>query len=1100
MFVQKLEGVSLDLLPFCDFTAESAVVFVLANREKALRLHSVFQKTQDKFEIVFLDFWLSDFEHNPNVDAYEHVFSDCAIFQSRAAALAKIADPTNPKIIITTIAALNYKVPAKTYFSECINLKKRQKISMKSLCQKLVEFGYFRTDVVRTQGSFAVRGGIVDLFAVNAQPVRIDFFGDTIEDMKTFDPERQISNGIADSLRITRCSEIIIDEGAKHIFRQRYKLQDTHARECVENGNYFPGIEWFLHCFHERTVSLIDYLPSDTKFVFDFEVAKLGESFFKNCNKNVFTNSVARAKREFETLHIRLFAENSMFQKHPRSYNIRNNMELRSLLRALHCDRKVVFSVSSNGALNILREILKDKKTCEISSFHEAKALHDEGINLITSALPSGFLSEQIKLDVYTELELFGEYLKFAAKPKRAAEHIFRNYSKLSIGDYVVHEKHGIAIFDGLETIEIAGVPRDFLNLRYRNDDRLYVPIENIDFVSRYGAPDADVQVDFLKDSGWLNRKLNVRKKLLVIANDLLKLAAERKLHNSEPFEIPQNYAKFCQGFGHIETDDQLAAINDVLTDLTSDVPMDRLVCGDVGFGKTEIALRAAFVVASALKQVVLLAPTTILVSQHYKNFTKRFASFGIKIRQLSRFSSPKQLRESAAEIKSGQVQIVIATHAVLSEKVEFADLGLVIIDEEQHFGVKQKEFLKRFHASAHFMTLSATPIPRTLQLAVSGVKDLSMIMTPPTDRLPVKTALCNFTQDAIRQAIEAETRVGGQVFFVTPRVEFLDDVFALVSNACPHLTLAKVHGKSPNLEETLRDFCDCKIDVLVSTNIIDSGIDIPNANTILIHRFDLFGLSQLYQLRGRVGRSKRQAYAFLLLDANRPLTENAKKRLAVLEDLNKLGAGFSLAARDLDIRGAGNLLGEEQSGYIKEVGVELYQSMLQEAILMLKAGKDVAQLNKKDVHISLGVPALIPDCYIPDPALRLEMYRRIGALRDEGEVDAMVYELADRFGQLPPETKNLLLLMRIKAHCVTANIAKLDVGSSGFIFSFFDNECKNPAALLELANSEAMKSDDGSLKLRPDGKVIINKKWKSTTHRTTSIYEIVRELAVKLS
>ena len=736
--------------------------------------------------------------------------------------------------------------------------------------------------------------------------------------------------------------------------------------------------------------------------------------------------------------------------------------------------------------------LLKDENIKEISNFSEAE---NGKLNLIISNLTSGFLSND--MNVYTERELFGENLRFSAK--KTSKDFFKDYSKLTVGDFVVHEKHGIAIFEGLVNIEVSGIARDFISLKYKNDDKLYVPVENIDLVSRYGDANSNIQLDYLKSTAWTNRKLKVRKKLLVIANDLLKLAAKRKINKSKPFAISPDYERFCKGFGHIETDAQLSAIDDVLGDLTNDIPMDRLVCGDVGFGKTEVALRAAFVVASNSKQVVLLAPTTILVSQHFKTFQKRFEGFGIELCQLSRFVPKTQLQKNLEDIKAGKVKIIIATHAVLSEKIEFADLGLVVIDEEQHFGVKQKEFLKKYHENTHFMTLSATPIPRTLQLAMSGVKDLSMIAVPPTNRLPVKTLICDFNKGTIKQAIENEVKIGGQVFFVTPRLEFLDELFELVSKIFPDLKIAKAHGKTPNLEEILRDFCDCKIDVLISTNIIDSGIDIPNANTILIHRFDLFGLSQLYQLRGRVGRSKRQAYAYLLLDNARALSETAKKRLEVLGNLNKLGSGFNLASYDLDIRGAGNLLGEEQSGYIKEVGVELYQSMLREAILMLKAGGDIEQFDKKDVQINLGVPVLIPEHYITDSALRLEIYRRIGSLDSEGNVDVMEYELSDRFGGIPFETKNLLTLIRIKIHCLSANVSRLDVGSNGVTFSFDENKCKSVKGLMNFLNSEIVSEDSGSFKIRNDQKIVILKKWPSVNSRTYGVYKLMKELAVNL-
>ena len=1086
----QIEGLSLERIAFCDFLQEETIVFVVSNLQQARQFTSLLRLAQPDYEIIALDFFDSEI--------YEMSFSDYEVFQNRSSALRRILT-SSKKVIVTTIESLNYLVPKPSYFEEAIEIKKSQKFSMENLTKSLIEFGYLRTDVVMTPGTFAVRGGIIDLFIPGfANPIRVDFFGDEIESIKEFNRESQISVGEIKSATVTKCSEIILNEKSQHLFRQKYKFKDEHIKESVENGNYFPGIEWFQTCFHEEVSSVLEYLPSNTKFIFDFEIQKLNRMFFEKCENKfsgvanvlpvseIFADSVTKASKKFDTIQIDPFTGNSNFQNHEKRYDIRKEFELAELIHNLK--RKTVFSFKTNGAFNIARDLLKNEKIKEIQTFAEAEK---DCINLIISNLSVGFSKND--LNVYTERELFGEELRFSEK--KTSKDFFKDYSKLSVGDFVVHEKHGVAIFEGLVNLEVSGVAHDFIALQYQNNDKLYVPIENIDLISRYGDSGSSVQLDYLKSSAWTNRKLKVRKKLLVIANDLLKLAAKRKVNKVSPFEIPGNYNLFCRGFGHIETDDQLSAINDVLSDLTGNIPMDRLICGDVGFGKTEVALRAAFVVSSNLKQVVLLAPTTILVSQHFKTFQKRFEDFGIKVCQLSRFVPRAQLRRNLESIRSGRVQIIIATHAVLSEKIEFADLGLVIIDEEQHFGVKQKEFLKRYHENTHFMTLSATPIPRTLQLAMSGVKDLSMITTPPTNRLPVKTLICNFDKTTIGQAIENEIKIGGQVFFVTPRVEYLNELFTLVSRLFPGLKVVKVHGKSANLEEILKDFCDCKLDVLVSTNIIDSGIDIPNANTILIHRFDLFGLSQLYQLRGRVGRSKRQAYAYLLLDNSGVLSETAKKRLEVLNNLNKFGSGFNLASYDLDIRGAGNLLGEEQSGYIKEVGVELYQSMLREAILMLKAGGDISQFDKKDVQINLGVPVLIPENYISDSALRLEIYRRIGGLDSEGNVDVMEYELFDRFGGIPFETKNLLTLIRIKIHCLRSNVSKLDVGSNGITFSFLENKCSSVKGLMNFLHSECVSEDFGSFKIRNDQKIVILKKWKDVSSRTNSVYRLMSEL-----
>ncbi|MDR2598331.1 MAG: DEAD/DEAH box helicase [Holosporales bacterium] len=678
---------------------------------------------------------------------------------------------------------------------------------------------------------------------------------------------------------------------------------------------------------------------------------------------------------------------------------------------------------------------------------------------------------------------------------RRSVADVFREFAQLSAGDYVVHERHGIAVYDGLISLELSGIYHDFLVLVFKNDDRLYVPIEDIARVSRYGGENADVELDSLKGGRWANRRDKIRKKLLVIANNLLQLEAKRKLLTTEPLTVNERkYHEYCEGFGHTETDDQLLAISDVLSDMQGSVPMDRLVCGDVGFGKTEVALRAAFIAASNGKQVVLLAPTTALVLQHFRTFSKRFANFGIKICQLSRLVSTEDFKRNIAEIKSNEIKIIIGTHALLSPKIEFADLRLVIIDEEHHFGVKQKEKLRRF-SRVHFLTLSATPIPRTLQLSMTGIRDLSLITTPPVERLPVQTNVCEFDEADIKPAIELELERGGQVFFVVPRIEYLDFVYHFLREILTaDVRIEQVHGQTSNLEEIIEKFYDRNIDILVSTNIIDSGLDVPMANTILIYRFDLFGLAQLYQLRGRVGRSSLQSFAYLIVPSDRELSPDAQRRLELMQNLDKLGAGFTLASHDLDIRGAGNLLGEEQSGFIKEVGIELYQSMLKEAILMAKAGK-TGPIEIVDSQINLGVSVLIPETYVEDQDLRLTLYRRIGGLSDVTEIEAMHDEIADKFGKLPLELENLFILIGINIICKSIHVDKLDVGSNGLTFSFYKNRCKDPAKLLEFLQSEELKGKGWTVKIRCDNKIVMLKKWKNTEERTYDIHSVIQRL-----
>jgi transcription-repair coupling factor (superfamily II helicase) len=1093
MHLPDLKGISIDRIPFVrELHNFNSLVFICKEVKTAEYVFSLLQKTC-KMHVVIL---LEPFDSN----VYEPIFTDYSVFVKRAAALAKLATP-GKKVLVTTIEALSYKTVKQEYFQENLKIEVSHKISMKYVINELIRFGYKKVSVVHERGQFSVRGELIDVFATTIEdPVRINFSWENVDSIHIFDIESQISHSEMDVIEITRASEIILTDEVRHFFIEKYKSCDDRIIESMECEKFFSGIEWYLKCFHKETVSLLNYLDKDTKFIFDFEIEKYNTLFFKTIEKNyselsnvlaideIFFNSIETVPRIFDVLRINQFNNNSIFQNHNYSYNIRKNEDLSKFIESIH--KATILSFSSKGTLNAAIGLFKERKINQIDNFFDAQ---NGCINVIVSKLKDGFQSSSF--DVYTEIEIFGEKLKITSKKNQ--KDVFKDRFNFSVNEYVVHKKHGVAMFDGLINLNISGVLHDFLCLRYKNDDKLYVPVEDISLIFKYGKNDANIQLDSLKGSAWITKKLGVHKKLLTIAVDLLQLAARRQLSNIESLELPENYSEFCHGFHHIETEDQEVAINDVLNDIRGTIPMDRLICGDVGFGKTEVALRAAFVVSSSSKQVVLLAPTTILVSQHYKVFKNRFEKFGIEICQISRFISQKELKENINNIANGSIKIIIATHAILSAKIKFFDLGLVIVDEEQHFGVKQKEFLHKLHEKTHFLTLSATPIPRTLQLAIAGIKDFSVIATAPMDRIPIKTVICDFNKSMIKTAIENEISIGGQVFFVTPRIEYLDYLHSIVTELNPQLRVAKACGKNDELEEIIKNFCNRKIDVLISTNIIDSGVDIPNANTILIHRFDLFGLSQLYQLRGRVGRSKRQAYAYLLLEEQNILTENAKKRLKVLQNLNKLGSGFSLANYDLDIRGGGNLFGEEQSGYIKEVGIELYQSMFQETILMLKAGNSNIEYTERyhEPQINLDIPVFIPSSYIKDSNLRLEIYRKIGALNDEGDVDVMSYELSNRFGEIPQEAKNLLTLITIRVNCVVLNIEKVDVGHSGLTFSFFGDRCNNIDGLLNFLKSDAVMKYGGIAKIREDKKIVIIKKWKNVEDRTADICELFRTL-----
>ena len=664
----------------------------------------------------------------------------------------------------------------------------------------------------------------------------------------------------------------------------------------------------------------------------------------------------------------------------------------------------------------------------------------------------------------------------------------------MSVGDLVVHADHGIGRFSGLKTITVLKAPHDCLELHYAGGDKLFLPVENIELLSRYGADESDGQLDKLGGVAWQSRKARLKKRLREIASELIKIAALRQLKEAPSVAAPEGaYDEFVARFPYEETEDQDASIEAVLTDLSSGRPMDRLVCGDVGFGKTEVALRAAFVAAMNGLQVAVVVPTTLLSRQHYKTFIERFKGLPIRIAQASRLVGTAALAETKEGLANGSVDVVVGTHALLGKSIDFKRLGLLIIDEEQHFGVTHKERLKKMREDVHVLTLSATPIPRTLQLALTGVRELSLITTPPVDRLAVRTYISPFDPMIIRDALRRERYRGGQSFYVAPRIADLDEIADFLREAVPELTFARATGQlAPSeLEDVMTAFYDGRYDVLLSTAIVESGLDLPNANTLVVHRADMFGLAQLYQLRGRVGRSKARAYAYFTIPVGKALSEAADKRLKVLQSLDTLGAGFSLASHDLDIRGAGNLLGEEQSGHIREVGFELYQSMLEEAVASMKGGDLEGATEQWSPTISLGTSVLIPETYVADLQLRLGLYRRLSTLETREEIDAFASELVDRFGPLPEEVEHLLDVMEIKALCRQAGVAQVDAGPRGAVVGFYRNEFANPEGLVQYVQSSR-----GHLKVQPDQKLVYRAEWDLPAERLKGVRAFIGQLA----
>ncbi|WP_225889936.1 transcription-repair coupling factor [Indioceanicola profundi] len=1057
---------------------------------------------------------------------------------------------TKPLLVITTVNAALQKVPPRLAFRNAtFRAKVGERISTDELNRFMANNGYTRTQTVREPGEYAIRGGIIDLFPPgSAEPLRLDLFGDELDGVRTFDAMTQLTIEKRDGFTLKPMSEVFLDEMSIQRFRSGYRelfgvvMGDDPLYEAVSAGRKHGGMEHWLPLFHSGLETIFDYLPDaavsldpnaeearDQRLaqIGDFHQARRtlkeaekqsGNPVYKPVPPNLMfldggawdLHLNARAVGQLSPFAAveggvnpdlldaqgrkgRDFAE-ARVQQGVNVYEV-----LKEHIGALQAEgRRVVIAGYSTGARDRLLALLKEHgvdRVKTVEAWAEVGELKRNVTALVVLALDHGFVTPD--LAVITEQDILGDRLvRTGAKKKRRAANFIAEAASLNPGDFVVHIDHGIGKYDGLETLTVTGAPHDCLRIIYEGGDKLYVPVENIEMLSRYGSEESGATLDKLGGAGWQSRKARVKKRLKDMADALLRIAAERQLRTAQPVEIPDGaWDEFCARFPFAETEDQLNAIQDVIGDLGSGRPMDRLVCGDVGFGKTEVALRAAFMAVMNGMQVAVVVPTTLLARQHSRTFEQRFAGLPVNIAHMSRLATTKEVNQAKAGLADGTVDIVVGTHALLSKTLQFKNLGMVIVDEEQHFGVKQKERLKELRADVHVLTLTATPIPRTLQLALSGVRELSLIATPPVDRLAVRTFVLPYDPVVIREAIMREHFRGGQSFYVCPRIEDLEKIRLRLEELVPEVKVVVAHGQMPatQLEEVMTAFDEAKYDVLLATNIIESGLDIPNANTLIVHRADLFGLAQLYQIRGRVGRSKTRGYAYLTYQPRTVLSATATQRLHVIETLDSLGAGFQLASHDMDIRGAGNLLGEEQSGQIREVGVELYQQMLEEAVAAARQGRDGGPPMQESwsPQINLGMPVLIPEAYVPDLGERLTLYRRVSDLVDRQEIDAFAAEMIDRFGPLPEEVDNLLKLVEIKRLCKEAGVQSLDAGPKGAVAGFRENSFKNPSRLVEFIQSQA-----GTAKLRPDHKLVLLRPWDSPETRMAGTRQFMQALA----
>lgn len=1066
---------------------------------------------------------------------YDRVGPSPEVAARRTASLSALASSSKPNVVITTVAAILQRLPPPSIMRDAQrSYTPDQDVDFDDLERWLQANGYQKSSMVVSAGEYAVRGGIFDVFPPGAQqPVRLDCFGDTLESLRTFDPITQRTTGSLKGLTLNAASELMLFPDAISNFRSRWLKRfgvtpDDATYEAISAGQRHQGAEHLLPLFYDDLVPLTAYLGDNVRMTLDEQVMDAATERLELIADYHNARLTAHAKpADFHGLNpSELYLDDAEWQgmigntpttqfsplvapdardvggRTGHNFAAARASETADVFTnvAQHIEgkvkdkKRVILAASSEGASERLGLMLTDHGVPAVLRADDWPAVKDIPDNIPTRVvLPLDHGFETHDLAVISETDILGERLGRKGGKRRRANNFINEVSSLSAGDLIVHIDHGVGRYLGLRTMNVVGASHDCLELIYADDAKLYLPVENIDLLSRYGAEGDGVRLDKLGGASWQNRKAKAKKRLKDMAAGLIKIAAARAMKTTEPIDVARSeYDEFCARFPYEETDDQLSSIADVMEDLSKPTPMDRLICGDVGFGKTEVALRAAFAATLAGKQVAVVCPTTLLARQHFRTFQDRFKGWPVEVRQLSRLVPGKQATETRNGLKDGTVDIVIGTHAVLSERIEFDRLGLMIIDEEQHFGVKHKERLKSFRADVHVLTLTATPIPRTLQLSLSGIREMSIIATPPVDRLVVRTYTAKFDAAMAREALLREKYRGGQSFMVVPRIADLGFLEEFLRSQVPEVKFMTAHGQmaAGQLEDIMSAFVDGQFDVLLSTTIVESGLDIPSANTLLIYKAENFGLAQLYQLRGRVGRSKQRAYAYMLNNPKKPLTQGAEQRLKVLQSLDSLGAGFQLASHDLDIRGGGNLLGEEQSGHIKEVGVELYQQMLEDAVAELKSGGPVSDDNSWSPQIKLGLSVMIPEAYVPDLNVRLSLYRRLSDAQDVQDREALAAELIDRFGPMPPETQSLLAVMGLKAQCRTANVEKIDAGPKGAVITFRNNDFPNPAALIaHVAQHPQM------YKVRPDMSLLIKGVWPRPDMRLKTLSRVMGEL-----
>ena len=1076
---------------------KAPTLIITPDQLSAERIHSTatyLSENPDKM-LLFPE-WDSrpEYQNSPNVQ----------IQAERLSVLFKILNRPEGLIVFASASSISQKLPPQEYvmnYSDII--KPNDDISISKIAMDLASCGYQKTDIVEQPGTFSIRGSIIDIFSPSEEsPVRIDLFGDTIETIKKFDPATQRTIAEIAAFFITPVREISFSEHGVSMFKEKAKdfLDKNNIRkdireqliEFVENNVYFPGIEYYLPFFYEKTSNFSDYLPADTETI-------LFDEYLFGSSKDVVDNNKEEDSVPYplEQLFqsVELVVSSLDKQRTKKFYSVEFEVDnavsikgkvsehepLRTDIREYHKKLKdtaytVIYSCNNRVQAERLEALIRRvdssvtiNEQCDLAIL--LKDPHkDPSTKIILSHINNGFSLEEEHLIVMTETDIFGEKKRAPKPPSKTYDAFLNVFKELKENDHVVHSQHGIGIYRGLKKLKIENIENDFFQIEYAGGDTLFVPVYRLNTVQKYVGQGGHVALDKLGGLTWNKKRTKAKKSAMELAEKLVKIQAERKLKKGFAFSpADELFLQFEAEFEYEETPDQMRSINDVIDDMEKITPMDRLVCGDVGFGKTEVAIRAAFKAVKDKKQVALVAPTTILAFQHYQLFSKRFKNYPINVEMMTRFKSPKEQKLIADKIENGALDVIIGTHRLLSKDIKFMDLGLLIIDEEQKFGVKQKEKIKELAPNVDLISMTATPIPRTLNMAFTGLKDISLITTPPVNRLPIRTFVAKFSVELIRKAILSEIKRGGQIFFVHNRVQDLDELYDKLKETVPEARIIQAHGQmdEKELEQKMLAFYNQEADVLLCTAIIESGLDIPNANTIIINRADMFGLSQLYQIRGRVGRSPKPAFCYLLLPSSFTIGKAAIERIRILQKFTELGSGFNVASYDLEFRGAGELLGSSQSGFIDDIGLEEYLKLIDESIQSIKGEERVEDV---DTEIAINTPAFIPETYIDSVTQRLYFYKKIANAGDGTELADIEEELKDRFGPVPEEISNLFTLVTIKQHLKPLRVTSVKIGAGKLVYTFDKGTNILPEAIVELVTKMPNK-----YRLTPEMKLISN-------------------------